>query len=303
MAAGKPQNRPTTSGNSTVPRNRLGEILLQHGWITRADLARGLRAQQLVGGRLGTALLESEALSEEQLLTALTEQHGVDAAAVEDLRVLDAETLALLPRKLAIRCRAVPLRARGGRLDLAMDDPANLAGQDEMSFATSRRLRVLVTSEVRLLEALSRYYDEPLPGRFVGLLDRLNRQRSLLQKTAGDAAVAELSPGPERRRPAVGRRSPAPAPAAAAEVRAGAGGETAAVVAPPPRTPRIVGPSAVSLSPGERAELYGGPASRRAAGRTGKAPPPAPDERDLVSAGETDALLDAAADPEEVGRI
>lgn len=163
---------------------RLGEILLDHGWITRADLARALKSQQLVGGRLGTCLLEAEAISEELLGQALAEQLGVPAASIEDLRHVEPDVLALVPKRLAVRCRVVPLHAAGSRLDLATSEPGNLLCQDEIAFATSRRLVVRVASEARIVEALGRYYDERPAGRFVGLVDRLNRQRDAWRAAA-----------------------------------------------------------------------------------------------------------------------
>ena len=37
---------------------KLGEHLVERGWVRRTDLLRALNHQQQVGGRLGTCLLE-----------------------------------------------------------------------------------------------------------------------------------------------------------------------------------------------------------------------------------------------------
>jgi hypothetical protein len=276
-----------------VTVGRLGEILLAHGWITRADLARALKSQQLVGGRLGTCLLEGESLSEELLARALSEQLGVDAAPIEDMRHADPEALALLPKRLAVRCRAIPMRATASRLELATADPGNLGCQDEIAFATSRRVVVKVAGEARIVEALHRYYDEPAPGRFVGLVDRLNRQRSPWQDAvvAGGAAAGDvLGPigdgagqepataageataagrvsagGPEVEGAAAGsavapRRAPASGDAGsaphAASPRATAAEATAATASPPPV-------EAAAALAADGADLVPRPAARR----------------------------------------
>src|SRR5947199_6451566 len=163
---------------------KLGQLLVARGWITVQQLTRALKNQNVAGGRLGTCLLEMDALSEELLLKGLSEQLGVPAADADELRGVPDEVLALVPEKLARRCRAVPFRVEGGRLDLALMDPRNLSAQDEIAFASGKRVKVFVAEEVRILEALERYYGEECPSRFGLVLDRLNRARFLWDKPA-----------------------------------------------------------------------------------------------------------------------
>ena len=75
---------------------RLGELLEQRGQITRDQLLRALRNQKVVGGRLGTCLLEIEAVTEEQLCSALAQQQGAPCASPEDLRGIPDDVLEML---------------------------------------------------------------------------------------------------------------------------------------------------------------------------------------------------------------
>jgi hypothetical protein len=161
---------------------KLGQLLVARGWITVQQLTRALKNQNVAGGRLGTCLLEMDALSEELLLKGLAEQHGVPAAGPDDLRGVPDEVLELIPDKLARRLRCVPFRVEGSRLDLAVTDPRNLSAQDEIAFASGKRVKVFVAPEIRILEALEKYYGEECPSRFGNVLDRLNRARFLWDK-------------------------------------------------------------------------------------------------------------------------
>ncbi|MFY9826645.1 MAG: hypothetical protein WAM82_35120, partial [Thermoanaerobaculia bacterium] len=163
---------------------KLGQLLVARGWITVQQLTRALKNQNVAGGRLGTCLLEMDALSEDLLLKGLAEQHGVPAAGLDDLRGVPDEVLELIPDKLARRLRCVPFRVEGSRLDLAVTDPRNLSAQDEIAFASGKRVKVLVAPEIRILEALEKYYGEECPSRFGNVLDRLNRARFLWDKPA-----------------------------------------------------------------------------------------------------------------------
>jgi general secretion pathway protein E len=52
----------------------LGELLVERGLVTPADLSRALAFQQQYPGRLGSVLVRLGAVSEENLLPVLSEQ-------------------------------------------------------------------------------------------------------------------------------------------------------------------------------------------------------------------------------------
>jgi Type II secretion system (T2SS), protein E, N-terminal domain len=298
--------------------NKLGQLLVTRGWISVQQLTRALKNQQAVGGQLGTCLLEMEALSEDLLLKGLAEQLGVPAASVDDLRSVAEDALALLPPKVARRCRAVPIRVAGGRLDVAMLDPHNLTAQDELAFATGKRVRVHVLHEARIHEALDRYYGEEPPLRFVHLLDRLNRARYLWERESEEgkpvaaaqaAATRGGRPGPVAAAPArpiegewelslpeLSEPEPPPAraakpqPVAAPPAPKVAPKPVPAAEPPAPAEPEPARPRTVALTIAERAALGAGPGKA--------APPPA-----LASLPELEEALTAAAQRDEIGRL
>jgi hypothetical protein len=169
-------------------RKRLGEILVEHGWITGEQLIRALRAQRVVGGLVSTCLLEMGALSEDLLLAALGEQTGLPTASAEELRSIPAEIVGLAPAKLALTSRAVPFRTLGGRVDVAMVNVRDLTAQDELAFVTGKRVVPHVAIEVRVFEALERFYGLECPSRYAHILDRLNRARFMGERQVGSGA-------------------------------------------------------------------------------------------------------------------
>lgn len=172
---------------------QLGRLLLERGWVTRGVLDRALAAQSALGGRLGTCLLDAGVVNEEQLLQLLAQQHRVEPADLDDLRGVPEEVYGLIPEQLALRHQAVPIRRLGNRLEVAMADPANLVGRDEIAFAASKRVVARVALEVRVAEALERYYGAHCSARVTRLLDRLNRSRYLWAEAKDDGARARPS--------------------------------------------------------------------------------------------------------------
>lgn len=309
----------------TAPRNermpKLGQLLVQHGWASPRDVDRALQAQSAAGGRLGTSLLENNAISEDLLLKALSEQHRVPAVGVEDLRDIPPETIEVLPAKLAVRCKAIPFKLFSTQVHVAMVDPRDLNCLDELAFALGKRVQPFVATEVRLAQALDRYYGDECPSRLATLVERLDRARYLWREEevrraasgAGgssrglwehpEAALFPDEPStPFRGAPPAGLASGARAAAGAAveAPEAPAAPPPPARLRPKPRRRELT----VTLTEEERRELAayheatGGPEPEDRNDDTRPVPvgaPPVP-----LSAAGLEALLEAATSTEEV---
>ena len=105
---------------------RLGELLEQRGVLARDQLLRALRHQKVVGGKLGTCLLEIDAVPEEEIVRALAEQQKVPAVTPEELRSVPADVRRLLPAKVARAHFVVPVRATSTQVEVAMIDTRDL---------------------------------------------------------------------------------------------------------------------------------------------------------------------------------
>lgn len=298
---------------------KLGQLLVTHRWITVQQLTRALQTQQVVGGRLGTSLVEMDAISEDDLLKGLSEQLGVPSVSLDDLRGIPDEVIALIPDKIARRCRAVPFRVVGSRLDVAMMDPRNLAAQDEVAFASGKRVLVHVAHELRIMEALERYYREEASSRISLLAERLNRARYLWDrdrqpeppKPGDELTRLPPLPPPLTERIAVPKRAPAapapvpvPTPAPARPVAPVAPAVKTAAPAPAAPAPKRPSIQTVSLTEEERAALAAPvrPAAPPAAATVPVAAPAPPSLPSLGSVDEVEAAFTRSHDREEVAR-
>lgn len=164
---------------------RLGQLLLDFGWIEGSQLREALHTQKVVGGRIGSCLLEAGAIDEPMLLKALAHQRGVPAARTLDLRSVPEEVTSLLAPRVAVRCLAVPFRMLGTDLYVAMLDVDNLDLHDEIAFATGKQVRIHIANEVRIFTALHRYYGRNLSERFEQLETRLDRPDPGFRRRSG----------------------------------------------------------------------------------------------------------------------
>lgn len=163
---------------------RLGQQLVERGWITGEQLIRAIQSQRAVGGRIGTCLLEMDVLSEDRLLDALAEQLRVPSVRIDQLRGITPDVLSLVPSKVAVRCQAVPFAADAHEVKVATLNVHNLAHLDEIASVAGRRVRPYIANEARIFEALEKYYGVECPRRYGHLLDRLNRSRYMWDESA-----------------------------------------------------------------------------------------------------------------------
>jgi hypothetical protein len=185
-------------GHNHAMAEKLGETLLSVGAISASALNRALLSQRSTGGRLGTVLLEQGLVTEDTLARALSRISKREYAYPNEVLSTPQEIIALVPPKLAIRCQAVPFGRDGRILKVAMRDPNDLAAADELSFVTGKKIEPYVTSELRIAEALERFYGERRPARFRALAERLARGAPQAVIPAPPAAPPPPPPNPYR---------------------------------------------------------------------------------------------------------
>ncbi|MCH9647938.1 MAG: hypothetical protein K0U98_06840 [Deltaproteobacteria bacterium] len=187
----------------------LGESLEFQGAISRHQLERALVRQRRHGGRLGTCLLEIQAISERRLLAAVSRGLAVPAVEVETLLKTPPSVRALISSSTATRQRVIPFELENSRLKVAFLDPTDLAARDEIAFATGKRIEVFVALESRIYEALEKFYGGECPKRMARLLDQLNRARYLWRDSESGNRKTELPERPpENSQPRPQRPSP-----------------------------------------------------------------------------------------------
>jgi MSHA biogenesis protein MshE len=136
-------------------RPMLGSILLRKGWLSHDKLDAALEASRISGMRLGETLLSRGWLFEPELASALAEQFGLRY--VDLVRhPLDPRAAALLPKEVARRMFAVPVRfVESGAVEVAVADPAD-ADVDALEQMLGRRVE-LVVGERSVIQDAWRY--------------------------------------------------------------------------------------------------------------------------------------------------
>ncbi|MDT8318449.1 MAG: hypothetical protein RQ824_10755 [bacterium] len=172
----------------------LGKLILKDGAISQAQLDEAIQNQVVFGGRLGTSLVELGYISIGQLGEYLAKMHGVPTVDHQEIKACSKGVINTLGKKMATKYQCVPLSVDKSSMDLLMMDPADLAAIDEISFATSKRIKPHVASEMVIMSLLEKYYDIARPMRFISFTNKIVEEPPMAVPKAG---ISETAPVPE----------------------------------------------------------------------------------------------------------
>jgi len=143
------------------PKQKLGDLLVASGTIDEAQLAAALGEQKTWGRPLGMTLVRMGFVDENTLIHALASQLKLPVVKLAG-KVVNQEVLDGVPIDLAEKYRCIPLllNEEGGQqvLYLGMEDPADLAAVDEISFQIGATVKPVLVAPSELDAALQRHY-------------------------------------------------------------------------------------------------------------------------------------------------
>jgi predicted nucleic acid-binding Zn-ribbon protein len=137
---------PTTPGGRS---GFLSDVIVELGFADREAVEQAVRAARSPGTTVARVLVDSGAIDEEQLAHATAERYGI---AYIDLNVFAVEASAanLIKPTAARRYQAVPVGFVGGGLLVAMADPADALGVNDIAVMTKMDVKPAVASRPAL---------------------------------------------------------------------------------------------------------------------------------------------------------
>src|SRR5574337_45290 len=143
-----------------MSRELLGEILVREGWVTRDQLQRGLAHQQELGKRLGETLVELGYVSEQDVAKALGLQFAVPFLSLAALSISPVPIRDRLSPKYLREHRVFPIEIKDGVLTVVMSDLVDPYALDDLRLSTSLAIAVCVANEREILDAIDQYYGD-----------------------------------------------------------------------------------------------------------------------------------------------
>ncbi len=142
-----------------APGDRLGDLLIREGLITKDQLDKALQEQRSSGQRLGYNLVKMGFVQETEITKMLARQYRMPAVDLARFEV-DPKIVKLIPADVALKHLVLPLKREGRTLTVAMADPTNLSVIDDLKFITRYDIFPVIAGEYTLRTALDKNYEQ-----------------------------------------------------------------------------------------------------------------------------------------------
>ena len=138
--------------------DRLGQVLVQEGLLTREQLAQGLAEAKSGKLRLGYALVKLGLIAEVEITKVLARQYRMPAVDLTNFQV-DPKIVRLIPAEMAVKNVVLPLKREGRTLTVAMADPTDIGLLEDLKFITRYDLFPVIAGEFTLRALIEKHYE------------------------------------------------------------------------------------------------------------------------------------------------
>ena len=136
---------------------RLGDILVESGFLNATELAEVLSTQKETGKRLGEVIVESGLMSEFDILRAVSSQYNYPIIDLSGIDV-DPKASSLLTQKFCEDNVVFPIGFDNDNLVVAIDDPMNITIEDELQFQTGYQISLMLATHSSIVDAIKVHY-------------------------------------------------------------------------------------------------------------------------------------------------
>lgn len=138
-------------------KKQLGEILLERGIISEAQLTKALVVQKEKRGLIGQILVALGFAKEEEIAQALTIQYGLPYLPLANYE-LSCDIVRIIPENVARQYCLIAVDRIGDTLTLSISNPLNVKAIEDIEFLTKCNVQVFVTTMTDINRAIDKFY-------------------------------------------------------------------------------------------------------------------------------------------------
>ncbi len=158
----------------TYTNKKIGEILIEQGLITPQQLKEALEEQKNGNNkRLGEIFVEAGIISKEELYEVLQYVFETEYVDLSNY-VIDPEVISLIPEKIALQFKLIPISKSDYELIIAMANPLDVYAIDFVRSHTKiKRIKSLLAPEEDILNTITSYYEL---GEYDDIIEKLGTE-------------------------------------------------------------------------------------------------------------------------------
>jgi len=197
-------NLPTVSFRK-LQRKTLGQILVESQALSAEQLTQALEKQAETQAKIGEILIESDMISEEDVLRALAYQLDLPYYSRLPVNDIDPSLVDSIPIQFCRDNKILPVAKDDFNVTVAVADPLNIFPLDDLRLILSTNINMIVSSPAVIENAINRVYErsndasqkvlDDLNAPNVGADDDLEETRDLLESTDDEKPIIRLVNG------------------------------------------------------------------------------------------------------------
>ena len=137
---------------------RLGNILLENDLLSQTELDEALRIQMEEKKRLGEVLINKGYVTELDILRVLEKQLNIEYVKISELDITP-EIPNLITEKIARRYELLPIKLDGSVLTIAMTDPINFFAREDIGLITGYEIQPVMSLRHEVVNAIDKFYN------------------------------------------------------------------------------------------------------------------------------------------------
>jgi type IV pilus assembly protein PilB len=144
-----------------MARLRLGDVLVDNGYITQEqlDTALGLQKSDPQKRRLGEVLIDNSMITEDSMLTALSKSLNQKYVAISDIAI-NSETVSKIPKTVATRYCLIAAHEEHGVVTLLVNDPLDFYAIEDVKLILGMPVEVAICKKADIEQAIYYWYAE-----------------------------------------------------------------------------------------------------------------------------------------------
>lgn len=174
-----------------MEKKSLGDILLDRGSLSQAELEEALTLQGETKESLDRVLLHSGYVQEEELLQALSAQLSLPYLKEIKDGAVDPSLVSQIPLSFVRKYHIFPLKRENNLLTVAASDPLNLHPVDDIGALLGCQIQLVISREEEIVRAIDRYYhsESETPQE---MIESLNDEEIRVVTTGGGEEPEDL---------------------------------------------------------------------------------------------------------------
>jgi len=141
-----------------APKKRLGDQLIDDGFITREQLEEALFHSKQSGTPIGSVLVKLNFITVDQLRNALSKQQGISTVQSKDLSI-DPAVIKLLPEDFIKENKVVPIRTDGKTLFMGMVNPNDKQTLNDIIYLTGLKPYPLILTHIEYERCMRNFFE------------------------------------------------------------------------------------------------------------------------------------------------